>query len=414
MLHDAGPHDTATAASGSHEQGLMQGFVASLLRHEGALVEAIEPEGLEVLAPPPVQRALGVAELARLGFGATLPPEAQRVGLEGDWLDRFGVLLGQRGRWTRRVLSAPARAPGDPERILGHELVLDNATYRLLGVTPAWTRYLVLDFRASAVSDDKRDFVLRLGLNLATGAMPDAILAAIAPACDVPASDRTPLDGGEADPALPADAELPVAWDRQRVLGLVARALPPRLEAALGPFVKGLRRRLSRDQDRLHAYHNDLHRAATRRTLALAEGDPRRQREEQRAEAIGREYRAKLDDLARQYATKVTVEWVQTLELAMPVHRFAVQVRRRKADRAIQLDWNPLARKLEPPACEFTASTERPRLVCDDALHLVVPAALGPCSACGRVFCRACHPERCPKCSAGEPRPHGESGILKS
>ena len=84
----------------------------------------------------------------------------------------------------------------------------------------------------------------------------------------------------------------------------------------------------------------------------------------------------------------------------MQVHRFTVQIRRREADRVIRLDWNPLARALEPPACEFTASTHRPRLVCDDALHLVVPAALAPCATCSRTFCRACHPQHCPKCGA--------------
>jgi hypothetical protein len=123
-------------------------------------------------------------------------------------------------------------------------------------------------------------------------------------------------------------------------------------------------------------------------------------REEQRTEAIAREYRAKLDDLARQYATRVTVEWVQTLELVMPVHRLSVQIRRRKADRTIALDWNPLARRLESPVCEATTGIERPRLVCDDALHLVVPAGLAPCANCGRPFCRACHPALCPKCGA--------------
>ena len=383
----------------------MQGFVAALLRQQGALVDTIEPEGLEVLAPAPVQHALGLAELSRLGFGTNLPPAAQRVGIEGDWLDRFARLLGSQGRWTRRVLAAPGRAPGDPERVLGHELVLDNATFRLLGVTPAWTRYLVLDFRASALSDEKRDFTLRLGVNLTTGALPDAILPAIAQALD-----DSPPEDGEAGPALPDDVELPL-WDRTRVLGLAARALPPRLEVALGPFVKGLRRRLGRDQDRLHHYHNDLYREAMHRALMLPADDPRRQREEQRAEAIGREYRAKLDDLARQYATRVTVEWVQTLELAMPVHRFAVQIRRRKADRVILLDWNPSARRLERPACEFSYSAEPPRLVCDDALHLVVPAGLGPCTSCGRTFCHACHPENCPKCGAGEPLRRGMSGL---
>ncbi len=384
------------------EQGRMQGFVAGLLRHEGALVEMVEPEGLEVLAPPPVQQALGLGELSRLGFGGTLPPGAQRVGLEGDWLGRFAQVLGPQGRWTRRVLSAPSRAPGDPEGVLGQELVLDNATFRLLDVSPAWTRYLVLDFRVSAVSDDKRDFTSRLGVNLATGALPDAVLAALAPMLDAVADEPAP-GGSGVDAAMPDDAALPALWERARLLGLVARALPPRVQTALAPFVKGLRRRLVRDQDRLHAYHNDLHREAMRRALALAEGDPRRRREEQRAEAVGREYRAKLDDLARQYATRVTVEWVQTLELAMPVQRFTAQVRRRKADRTVRLDWNPLARRLEAPMCEWSASAERPRLVCDDALHLVVPAALAPCPSCGRPFCRACHPERCPKCGAGEP-----------
>jgi hypothetical protein len=373
------------------EENRMQGFVADLLRHEDALVDPIEPEGLEVLAPVAVQRTLGLGELSRLGFGTTMPPGAQRVGLEGDWLDRFGRLLGTRGRWTRRVLTSDAKMPGDPERVLGHELVLDNATFRLLGVTPAWTRYLVMDFRASAVSDEKRDFITRLGINLVTGALPDAVIAALRPFLD--RSD-------DAAAAAPPEADLPPVWDQARVAGLVERAVPPRLDVALDPFIKGLLRRLVRDQDRLHRYHNDLHHEAMRRAVVLPEGDPKRAREEQRAAAITREYRAKLDDLSRQYATRVTVEWVQTLELVMPVHRLNVQIRRRKADRMIALDWNPLARRLEPPVCEATAGMERPRLVCDDALHLVVPAGLAPCAGCGRPFCRACHADACPKCGA--------------
>ena len=387
----------------------MQSFVAALLRQEGALVEAIEPDGLDVLAPPSVQRALGIGELSRLGFGATLPPAAQRVGIEGDWLERCAGLLGPQGRVTRCVLSPSARPPGDPERVLERELVLDNATFRLLGVTPAWTRYLLLDFRASAVSDDKRDFILHLGVNLATGTLPpDAMLAQIAPLED------PSLGASEAGAVPPENADLPAIWDRPQLLRLVAPALPPRLDLALGPFVTGLRRRLGRDQERLHLYHNDLHREAVRRALPLPEGDPRRRREEERAEAIGREYRAKLDDLSRQYATRVTVEWNQTLELAMPVQRFAVSIRRRKADRVIRLDWNPLIRRLEPPTCEYSASTERPRLVCDDALHLVVAAALGPCSACARAFCRACNPTRCPRCGTTEPLRRGISGAMQS
>ena len=336
---------------------------------------------------------LVVGELSRLGFGTTLPSGAQRVGLEGDWLNRFGRVLGPRGRWTRRVLSADAKAPGDPDRALRHELVLDNATYRLLDVSPAWTRYLMLDFRASAVSDDKRDFITRLGVNLATGALPDAVVAALGPF----------LDRLDASSAVPPDAELPALWDHATVVNLMGQALLPRLDVALDPFIKGLRRRLSRDQDRLHRYHNDLHHETMRRAAVLPAGDPKRLREQQRVEAISREYHAKLDDLARQYATRISVEWVQTQEVVMPVHRFTVQIRRRKGDRTIALDWDPLARRLEPPACEATRGIERPRLVCDDALHLVVPDALAPCINCSRAYCRACH-ATCPKCGVGNDR----------
>jgi hypothetical protein len=150
--------------------------------------------------------------------------------------------------------------------------------------------------------------------------------------------------------------------------------------------------------DRLHGYHNDLHREASRRAAQLGAGDTAIQRETLRMAAIAQDYRAKLDDLAHKYALRITVDWVQTLELVMPVHRLTVQIRRRKAERVMALDWNTLARRLELPPCEASWSTERPRLVCDDALHLVAPAGLAPCAGCGRAYCRACHQERCPKC----------------
>ncbi|MGI4809741.1 MAG: hypothetical protein ACRYF2_16720, partial [Janthinobacterium lividum] len=256
-------------------------------------------------------------------------------------------------------------------------------------VAPAWTRYLVLDFRFSATSDEKRDGLLRLGINLATGALPDTVLERVLPELDAQATD----------PELPHDAVLPPSWDASRLQDLVARAVPSRLDVALASFVKGLRRRFERDRERLYSYHNELYREASGRTAGLPAEDPARKRDALRAEAAGREYRATLDDLTRQYATSVEVAWVQTLELVMPVQRMAVQIRRRKAERLVHLDWNPLARQLESPACEATGGTERPRLVCDEALHLVSTAGLAPCPTCGKPFCRACHfIGRCPKC----------------
>ena len=57
--------------------------------------------------PSPCAPTMGWPEFARLGFGATLPTGAMPIGLEGDWLDRFGGLLGERGRFAERQLAVP-------------------------------------------------------------------------------------------------------------------------------------------------------------------------------------------------------------------------------------------------------------------------------------------------------------------
>jgi hypothetical protein len=118
----------------------------------------------------------------------------------------------------------------------------------------------------------------------------------------------------------------------------------------------------------------------------------------QRLEAIAREYRAKVADVRQKYAMTVEAEWLQSLQLVMPVQRVTIRLKRRKRERLFTLDWNPLARQLEPLPCEYSYTPERPRELCDDALHIVSLPAHGPCPACHRAFCRACHPTVCPRC----------------
>ncbi len=163
--------------------GELRDFVAGVLERRGAAVEPVAADGLEVLAPEPLRRAMGWPELARLRFGSGATDQAIRIGLEGDWLDRFGALLGEQGRWAERQLALTGRAlaaPGDAERILDRALDLPNAVWRFQGSTATFTRCLLLGFRYSALSDEKREGLIWLGFNLATGAVVDEAAGATA------------------------------------------------------------------------------------------------------------------------------------------------------------------------------------------------------------------------------------------
>jgi hypothetical protein len=256
----------------------------------------------------------------------------------------------------------------------------------LTGVSAAWTTYLILLFRYTAFSDEERDGLLMLGVNLTNGA-----------AIEEPSANdlfRAAALPDNRQRVFPPVKELPRSWSNDRFNIWIKRALPERLNQHLAPFVRGLQRRLDRDLARIHDYYSDLLRESVLR-------DQKRDGKASgrlRLEAIDREYRVKVEDLRQKYNVRVDVAVSQSLELIMPVQRFELLIKRRKARRQLQLDWNPLLRRLDLPPCESTFTMDAARMVCDDRLHVVSPAAHGPCANCHRAYCRACHPGKCPKC----------------
>jgi hypothetical protein len=160
-----------------------------------------------------------------------------------------------------------------------------------------------------------------------------------------------------------------------------------------------MKRRLERDLARVHDYFEGLRtESLLRLQKQIASAEAESARERLRLEAIAREYELKVADLQQKYALSADVAWSQTLEIVMPVARFEILIKRRKGERRIALDWNPLARKLDVPPCEWSYTRNAVRMVCDEGLHLISPAAHAPCANCDRAYCRACHQRECPKC----------------
>ncbi len=376
--------------------GALRDFVADLLESQGAAVEPIEPDELDVLAPEPLGRAMGWPELVRLGFGPAPAAGVTPIRLEGDWLDRFAGLIGDRGRFAERQLLLPREIapPGTPERLIERAIELPNAVWRLRDAKPAWARCLLLAFRYTAVSDEKREGIVWLGFNTTTGGiLDDELLARLRVALADDPFWQAP------QPEVLAAAG--PAWDAQTLGARAAPLVERRVQSELKPFLRAMRRRLERDRTRVHAYHDDLRRAAQTKLAALAsskadKAEEHARRERMRIAAIEREYAAKIDDLRHNFALRVTAECVQGLAVLAPVHRYELLIKRRKGERTVALDWHPAARSIELPLCEGGAGGGRARLVCDERLHLT-DAAAEACSSCGKPWCRACD-AACPRC----------------
>jgi hypothetical protein len=368
-------------------------YSRTLLDLVGGAIEERGEEVVDVLLPASVGEALDLPGEATLAFGSRVPPGAIRLGLESDWLARSARLLGDRG--TRIEVTLPARSSPriDPKALLESQLELANATWRLVELRPAVTRYVFLTVRYRAISNDRRDGLLTVGLNVGTGAQIDEGFEPLRLAAErALGSPPSSVPGGPPPPA-------PDAAALQRLLEVAAA---PRARLALSPFVAGLERRLARDAERLLGYHQRLldelrdgHERAARGRSGAELPDPRA-----RAQAIGRELGARMDELAQSFALELEVTPIRALDVVCPVQRIEIDVLRRKSRRRIAMDYCDEARRLEPPPCEDGWAANRRRFACDAKVHLVSEAGLSPCGSCGTTYCRACHPSACPRCKA--------------
>jgi hypothetical protein len=386
----------------------LRDLLARTLAAQGALVEPVHPDGLEICAPPHLQEALGLPEWSRVGFGAVLPEQALRVSFESEWAQRLTRLLGDRGKYVTLDLAGnpPALTASELTHELARALVLENATFRFREAAPAQACYFLLVFRVTSTSDDKREDVLYLCINESNGTLANHL---ISPLLGLLREESAASDAG------PVQTELPLAFSGQRVRELAERLLPGLIRPRLAPFLAGMERRMARDLDRLHSYHGDL------RSEVLAKIEDRKRRgadpktlesDQMRLQAIEREYFSKVGDLNLKYAMSVEIGLMQAARAQLPVLRTDMLLLRRKGIRKLHLDWSGLAKGFDQLPCESCFTVPKTYAVCDDRLHCVCPSCLRACPECAKESCRACHPRKCPRCGRARENVDAHGGSM--
>lgn len=365
-------------------------WMARAMTAEGAVVEMASPELLEALLPPELQDVFRCRELIHLGFGSSTSDNVRRMTIESDWVDILGRRIETRGRRAEVEIDVSPGKPPDATEVLRKALVFDNATHRFTGMEAARARYRTVVFRVAAVSDEKREDVVAITVNEGNAARADGLVS-----CLLEADTVAWL------PRAGADAESTKWWAPARVREVFEPAARAMARERLSPFLAGMERRMGRDLERLHAYHEDLRKEALRRQVegrGRKGSKPDAELTVQRLAAIEYDYDAKVADVRRKYGLVVEIHPFQTFMVSMPVHRLAFVIRRRKGEREGYLDWNPATRKLDHLGCEACGTLAPTHSVCDDRLHVVCPGCLGSCPGCGKSYCRACHSKGCLHC----------------
>jgi hypothetical protein len=166
-----------------------------------------------------------------------------------------------------------------------------------------------------------------------------------------------------------------------KALGACAR----HAEQSANSFRESMTRRFDRDRLRIEGYFDDLlgeldKRAAKGRLDPAAVADKRR--------AIHADRSAKLDALSARFVLRIEVLPIALRSIELDGGFVALTLRRRKATRVIELEYDAATRKLVPPACEACGGAAQKPAACDDAVHLLCEACVP--RADGRIACPRC------------------------
>lgn len=360
-------------------------FAARLLARRGALVEAT-PAAAEALLAAPLAAELGLGEHLVL----TERPDAAavHVGHGSALLERLVASV------TTAVPFVAARADvsavrGSQARDAVEGLVFRNGVFSVGAPVAAVGHRFVAHAVFTLHGDERREGLCAGAASLFNLGLVDGFGAAVA--------------GSLADAAVEQpERTAMVAGARAALAACAARAS----EAAAG-FREGMQRRFGRDRERIEGYFTDLmseldSRVARGRISPADVEDKRRVLERERA--------AKLEALSARYASKLELRAVAAMLVEAPVFRIPLELRRRKASRSIEVEYDCATRRLVAPPCDACGSPAPRPAACDEAVHLL-------CEACaprseGRVACSACRGrrERGPRAQpAGDPGDGGRN-----
>ena len=256
--------------------------------------------------------------------------------------------------------------------------------------------YVRFNFKASLITDEKRELILPVWMHLQGGYTVDGEEIEQRASLDVETTFKNleraaPTWLHAAGEVSKTSAPLDI-WDKATLSALVERARQAALERLMAGSLEILQRRARRylelDRARLEQYYTDLQRDLNERFQRAS--DERRSTLEDRLASVAREHQSKLADVEEKYRLHVDLELFNLLTIAQPKVALPVAIKNRSTTALRQVVWDPLLHRLEPLVCDVCGKADYNLWLCEGK-HLAHADCLMPqCVDCKRAHCRLC------------------------
>jgi hypothetical protein len=334
-------------------------FAAEVIEHHGGLIEP-GPEGLLAVMSPALAQGLALPEEIRLGA------EAAPLLYGSPLLDRLVGLACQEVPVAYGRLEVPYLKKAGFEQLLGRDLPFAGAQVRVSSRGEARTTYLILFCHYVALSDERKEGLVKLGLHEASG----AVIPGLADLWEAGQPRFFPAD--RVPPHFPEDLEAALTG--------ALNSARTAVEADLKGFLASMQRRLGRDVKNTREYYQALGREMEASLSHPLLTESQRRERAAKIDGLPEELARKITDLEQKYRVRVTISAVAALRFLVDVVHLLLELKFRRLSRSLSVTWNPLTGSLDPLVCEH----------CRGAMHRVHPTVQ---DAAVLLLCPACSPK---------------------
>jgi len=383
--------------------------ISDILTYNGSVTEMTNDGFMELILTPHVSNILGLPEYTRMSFTAVEDVDVIYGSYGSDFLDSLSRLFEGKGRFSIARFPSSILNVEKLMKVVNERVTFSNATFRIEGTEVKDVSYLLIHFRYTALSDEKREGILPLLIN-------ETNLSVTILETNVITELTEDKERGDTSLSL------------QKALQAAYTACSQMVRERENDFIKSLERRLNRDIKRIYEYYSAMREetvkvikqnllesmmATQQMTLAKAMVEVEKIINEDRLgslaeektdklikklKAIDTEKKWKVQDLIGKYAMNILIEPISIVRIYVETLIFWIDIKRRLASRRFPVTYNPVTRHLDLMPCESCFVPQRPHYVCDDNLHIICNNCFKVCSDCDKRYCSICHKEGCPRC----------------